>query len=276
MNYRQLEEEMLSFGKSSGQAKKKKAPQTNFEFKWRGIYTCLLVIVPLFGGISYLVQNHTFLPIKTIQLSGTFQHIDQQEIEKALRPFVGEGFFSLDIQNVRNSLSNKSWAESVSIRRVWPDRVMIKIVEKTPLARWNADHLLSDKAKIFEANATATAFEHLPQVFGSNVEPKQVLQQYYDFSEQFRLLNEVISQINIDSRGAVDIELANGFKIKLGRDNVDSKLERLVSIYAQQIGTRRAEIQQLDLRYSNGFAVVWKKEALKDRDEASLWGKNNV
>jgi cell division protein FtsQ len=267
---------MFSFGKSSGQAKKKKASQTNFEFKWRSIYTCLLLIVPLFGGISYLVQNHTLLPIKTIQLSGTFQHIDQQEIEKALSPFVGEGFFSLDIQKVRNSLNDKSWAESVSIRRVWPDRVMIKIVEKKPLARWDADHLLSDKAKIFKANVNGKAFEHLPQVYGSNVEPKQVLQQYYDYSEQFRLLNEAISQINIDSRGAVDIKLSNGFKIKLGRDRVDSKLERLVSIYAQQIGPRRTEIQQLDLRYSNGFAVVWKKEALIDRNEATLWRKNNV
>ncbi len=267
---------MFSFRKSSGQAKKKKASESNVEFKWRGIYTCLLVIVPLFGGISYLVQNHTFLPIKTIQLSGTFQHIDQQEIEKALRPFVGEGFFSLDIEKVRNSLSDKSWAESVSIRRVWPDRVMIKIVDKKPLARWDADHLLSDKAKIFAANSTAKAFENLPQVYGSNVEPKQVLQQFYDFSEQFRSLDETISKINIDSRGAVDIELANGFKIKLGRDNVDSKLEKLVSIYAQQIRPRRTKIQQLDLRYSNGFAVAWKKEALIDRDEASLWRKNNV
>jgi cell division protein FtsQ len=266
---------MFSFRNSSGQAKKKKkAIDRSLGFKWRGIYTWILVIVPLFGGISYLVQNHTFLPIKTIQLSGTFQHINQQEVEIALRPFVGEGFFSLNIQKVRNSLSDKSWAESVSIRRVWPDRVMIKIVEKKPLARWDDDHLLSDKAKIFKANANA--FEHLPEVYGSNIEPGQVLQQYYDFTELFRSLDETISQINIDSRGAVDIQLVNGFKIKLGRDNVDSKIERLVSIYAKQIRPRRTEIQQLDLRYSNGFAVAWKKNALIDRDEASLWRNDNV
>lgn len=265
---------MFSFRKSSGQAKKKKISGNNFDFRWRRSYTWLLAIVPLFGGISYLVQNHTFLPIKTIQLSGTFQHINQQEVEKALRPFVGEEFFSLDIKKVRNSLSDKSWAESVSIRRVWPDRVMIEIVEKQPLARWDDDHLLSNKAKIFVANTQE--FEHLPKVFGSNVEPKLVLQKYYGFVKQFRLLDETIGQINIDSRGAVDIQLVNGFKIKLGRDDVDSKIERLVSIYAEQIRPRRTEIQQLDLRYSNGFAVAWKKEALIDRDEASLWRNDNV
>ncbi|MFT5225724.1 MAG: cell division protein FtsQ [Polaribacter sp.] len=266
---------MLSFRKKNAkQAKKKASTDSSFKFKFRGIYTWILVIVPLFGGISYLVQNHTLLPIKTIQLAGTFQYIDHQEIETVLRPFVGAGFFSLDIQKVMNSLSNKSWAESVSIRRVWPDRVMIKIIEKKPLARWDDEHLLSDKAEIFLANAKA--FENLPQIYGSNGQPKQVLQQYYDFSEQFRSLDETISQINIDNRGAVDIKLADGLKIKLGRDNVDSKIERLVSIYAQQIRPRRTEIEQLDLRYSNGFAIAWKKEALIDSDEATLWRKNNV
>lgn len=264
---------MFSFSKNSSQAKKKKS-DNNIDFKWRAIYTWILVIVPLFGGISYLVQNHTFLPIKTIQLSGLFKYIDQQEIEKALRPFVGEGFFSLNIQNVSNSLSEKPWAESVSIRRLWPDRVMIRIVEKKPLARWDDDHLLSDRAEIFAANSKE--FKYLPKVHGSNIEPKQVLQQYYDLSKQFRLLDETISQINIDNRGALDIDLANGLKIKVGRENVDSKIKRLASIYAQQIRPRRKEIQQLDLRYSNGFAIAWKKEDLIDRDEASLWRNNNV
>lgn len=265
---------MFSFRKSSGQAKKKVATGSRSEFKYWGICTWLLLIVPLFGGISYLVKNHTLLPIKTIQLSGTFQYIDHQEIETALRPFVGEGFFSLDIQEMGNSLSDKSWAESVSIRRVWPDRVKVKIIEKKPLARWDDEHLLSDKAEIFLANAKA--FDNLPAIYGSNSEPKQVLQLYLDFAEQFRSLDETISQINIDNRGAVYIKLSEGFKIKLGRDNVDSKIEKLVSIYSQQIRPRRTEIEQLDLRYSNGFAITWKKEALIDRDEASVWRNSNV
>lgn len=270
---------MFSFRKGStqtkkNQASKKQSRQNNFEFRWRGFYTWILIIVPIFGGISYLVQNHTILPIKTIQLSGTFQYIDQQEVEATLRPFVGEGFFSLDIQKVRNSLSEKSWTESVSIRRVWPDRVVIQIVEKKPVARWDKNHLLSDQAKIFLASTEA--FQNLPRIYGANVDPDRVLNQYYDFAERFQALDETIREIHIDSRGSVGIELARGFKIKLGRDNVDRKVARLVSIYAQQIKPRRTEIQQLDLRYSNGFAVAWKKEALIDRDEASLWRNNNV
>jgi len=265
---------VFSFHKSGGQAKKKKAIERDFEFRWRGIYTWLLIIVPIFGGVSYLVQNHTFLPIKTIQLLGTFKHIDQKEIEAVLRPFVGEGFFSLDIQKVRQSLSQKAWADSVSIRRLWPDRVMIQIVEKKPLARWDDNHLLSDQAQIFKANVKQ--FDSLPKIYGANVDPKHILQKYYNFSKKFTTVDEIIKEITIDSRGAVDIYLVSGLRIKMGRDNVDSKIERLVSIYNQQIRPRRKQIQQLDLRYSNGFAIAWKKEALINKGEASMWENNNV
>ena len=54
------------------------------------------------------------------------------------------------------------------------------------------------------------------------------------------------------------------------------KIDRLVSIYTAQILPRRERIQRLDLRYSNGFAVAWKKEALRDTDKASIWSNSNV
>jgi cell division protein FtsQ len=89
-------------------------------------------------------------------------------------------------------------------------------------------------------------------------------------------LNERVAILRKDSRGALDIELENGLKIKLGREDIERKIDRFVAIYPQHIYPRRNQIQQLDLRYSNGFAVAWKIEALQSRDEAALWGNNNV
>ena len=49
-----------------------------------------------------------------------------------------------------------------------------------------------------------------------------------------------------------------------------------MKIYDSQILPRRDQIQRLDLRYSNGFAVAWKKEALQRQDKASIWSNSNV
>jgi cell division protein FtsQ len=214
------------------------------------------------------------LPIRTIQLTGTFQYIDQKEVELSVQKYIGEGFFSLDINQVQKTLSEKPWTDSISIRRVWPDRLKIVIVEKRPVARWDNRHLLSDRAVVFQAKTGP--FSELPLVHGAGNNPGQMLHLYYRLANQFAGLNETLVAVRKDSRGALDMQLENGLKIKVGRSDIERKIARFVVIYRQQIQPRQAEIQQLDLRYSNGFAVAWKKEALKSRDEASLWRNNNV
>jgi cell division protein FtsQ len=230
--------------------------------------------MPFIGTGVYLSYQDTLLPIRTIQLTGTFQYIDQKEVELSVQKYIGEGFFSLDINQVQKTLSEKPWTDSISIRRVWPDRLKIVIVEKRPVARWDNRHLLSDRAVVFQAKTGP--FSELPLVHGAGNNPGQMLHLYYRLANQFAGLNETLVAVRKDSRGALDMQLENGLKIKVGRSDIERKIARFVVIYRQQIQPRQAEIQQLDLRYSNGFAVAWKKEALKSRDEASLWRNNNV
>jgi cell division protein FtsQ len=148
------------------------------------------------------------------------------------------------------------------------------IKEKKPVARWDEQHLLSDSASVYLADTGA--FSHLPIVHAANHPPAWVLQQFYRLQTRFNSVDERLMALQVDSRGALDVELINGLKIKLGRKDIDHKIDRLVSIYMQQILPRREQIQRLDLRYSNGFAVAWKKEALQGSDKASIWSNGNV
>jgi cell division protein FtsQ len=102
------------------------------------------------------------------------------------------------------------------------------------------------------------------------------MRQFYRLQSRFDTVDERLVLLQVDSRGALDIELINGLQVKLGRDDIDYKIERLVGIYQQQILPRRERIRRLDLRYSNGFAVAWKKEVLQANDKASLWSNSNV
>ncbi len=265
---------MFSFRNKAGQARKKTTAKRRPELVWRSSYGWLLMLLPLLGGIGYLSYRDTLLPIRTIQLSGSFQNIDQQAVESSLLQFIGEGFFSLDINRVQKTLSDKPWTESVSIRRVWPDRLKIVVIENKPVARWDSDHLISDKGLVFAA-ATG-AFAHLPMVNSASDSPGQILGLFYRLETRFERLNEQVAVVRKDSRGALDIQLENGLTIRLGRSDIERKITRFVAIYRQHIYPRRDEIELLDLRYSNGFAVAWKKEVLQSRDEASLWGNNNV
>ena len=265
---------MFSFRNKTAQARRKSPTANRFEFRWHRSFKWLLILMPFIAGAAYISQQDTLMPIKTIQLSGTFQYIDQQEVESTVRQFIGEGFFSLDINRVQKTLGDKAWAESISIRRVWPDRLNIIIVEKRPVARWDKNHLLSDKAVVYQAKTKA--FAELPLVHTAGSNPGQMLHLYYRLASQFAGLNESVIAVRKDSRGALDMQLDNGLTIKVGRSDIERKIARFVMIYRQQIQPRLDQIQQLDLRYSNGFAVAWKKELLQSRDQASLWRNNNV
>ncbi|MCP4491068.1 MAG: FtsQ-type POTRA domain-containing protein [Gammaproteobacteria bacterium] len=266
---------MFSFRKQKAQAEKctpNEAVSTGFV--WKSGYNWIVLVIFVVGGITYLSQRSTLLPIKTIELSGSFKYIEQEDIEVILRPYVGEGFFSLDIHAVHKVLSDRDWADSVSVRRVWPDRLEINIIEKEPVARWSKNQLLSDKAVVFDADTSE--FDGLPLVHATNGHAADLLRQFYALSRRFSTLEEMLVSLRQDSRGALDIELDDGLVIKVGRSDVERKIARLITIYKQQILPRRLQIRQLDLRYSNGFAVAWKKEILKTRDEASLWSNSNV
>ena len=265
---------MFKLAKKTGQARRKSQPKQRSSFEWRKSYNWVFLLIPLSAAGYYLAQMEALLPIRTIQLAGSFENLDQNEVESALKPYIGQGFFSLDIHELQQILHRKAWTESVSVRRIWPDNMRVTITEKKPVARWDDKHLLSSNARVYQADVEA--FAHLPLVNGINHQPEQVLRRFYQFEARFDAVDEALVALRVDSRGAVDIELINGLLIKLGRDDVERKIERLINIYPQQILPRREQIQRLDLRYANGFAVAWKAEALQGRDKASIWSNSNV
>lgn len=267
---------MFKFRNKASQAKRKmpSSQSSAMQFQWRKSYNWLLLLLPLvFAGYS-LSRMDALLPIRTIQLSGSFENLNQGEVEQALEQYIGQGFFSLDIHLLQQSLHQKSWTESVSVRRVWPDKIRVTITEKKPVARWDDRHLLSESAKVYLADTAA--FGHLPIVYAASHQPQWALHQFYALQARFERVDERVIALRVDSRGALDVELINGLQVKLGRSDIDRKIDRLASIYQQQILPRREQIQRLDLRYSNGFAVAWKQEMLQGRDKASIWSNNNV
>jgi len=265
---------MFKFHKTGTQAKRKARTAVRQPLRWHKAYNWLLLLPPLALAGLAVSRVDQILPIRSIQLAGSFEYLDQADVEQTLRDYIGQGFFSLDIRELQLKLNARPWAESVSIRRIWPDKLRVTISEKKPVARWDEHHLLSASARVYAADVAR--FAHLPLVNANGHDPGWALQQFYLLQARFERVDERLVAMRVDSRGAVDLQLINGLQIKLGRSQIEHKIERLASIYNTQILPRREQIERLDLRYSNGFAVAWKKEILRERNEASMWSNSNV
>ena len=50
---------------------------------------------------------------------------------------------------------------------------------------------------------------------------------------------------------------AGGLQVRLGRQDVKDRLERFIRLASPMVAKRVAEINYVDMRYTNGFSVGW-------------------
>jgi cell division protein FtsQ len=64
-----------------------------------------------------------------------------------------------------------------------------------------------------------------------------------------------------DERRAWHLLLGNGIPVDVGRGNLDARVARLSRVYPKVLAPRAVHIRRIDLRYTNGFAVAWKRSS---------------
>ena len=83
------------------------------------------------------------------------------------------------------------------------------------------------------------------------------------FNEMNNFLEKIglkVVQIDVDQRRAWRIRLDNGLRLRLGRRRVLDRLKRFIAVYPVIVARQAGVIEQVDLRYTNGLAVRWRKE----------------
>ena len=69
-----------------------------------------------------------------------------------------------------------------------------------------------------------------------------------------------VRRVHLDARGAWDVTLQNGVNVRLGRRDIDARIDLFVDVVANLVASREAEIEFVDMRYSNGFTIGWNRE----------------
>jgi cell division protein FtsQ len=78
------------------------------------------------------------------------------------------------------------------------------------------------------------------------------------------------ARIRLSDRRAWTIELDDGLEVILGRTDFDLRLERFAQLVPAALGERLREAGQLDMRYTNGFAVRWRSGAAAAADGGAM------
>ncbi len=224
------------------------------------------VLAMLYGAGHYVVHSPKLLPIQSVRLMDVPGRIAVADVLAKVRQDVQGNFLTVDIDRLRKSLEKLPWVRKVSIRREFPNRLAVMFEEHQPLARWNEVALVNQQGEVFVAESKQV----LPGFVGVEGSSAEMSQQYAKFNQQLAVLNLQVQQLVLSPRHAWQLHLSNKMVVELGREAMQLRLARFVSVYPYSLGAAQDvlaqtgkgaavmsghAVQVVDMRYQNGFTV---------------------
>lgn len=223
------------------------------------ILACLLALSA--GGfwlLHQLKQRH-FLPIRAVEVQGQYQFVTPEMIMKEASPFVGQGFFSVDVASLHEALLTLPGAENAEVRLVWPDKVQVWVIEQKPVARWPGGQILTDSGDSF-LPIMPEAGESLPWFVGPDTAKKQMVFYGLRFQSILETVGLGIASLNYQPGLGFDLTTQNGIHVILGRERMSQALTLFTRAYPIILSQNpKQKLLEVNLVYPNGFAAKWQK-----------------
>ncbi len=212
------------------------------------------------------VAQPDILPLRAVQVDGKFDHVMPAEIRAVMTEFADQGFVYVDTEAVRKEIESLPWVKTASVYRVWPDTLRVSVTEQQAVARWKKGGLVNPGGELFFPPQVSYPTD-LPQFDGPEAMQAAMVRRYREMQRILAPLHFSVARLEMDARHAWRLALDNGMVLVLGhQEESHERLLRFVHSYNGVLAARADRIEQIDLRYTNGFAVRWKPvgEAVKE------------
>lgn len=223
-----------------------------------GLMAVLVTTVIVAG--SLWMMKPTTLPIKQVHIEGEFLRLDTNRMQELVSDKVRGGFFNINVAAIRNTLIALPWVKEVSVHRIWPDGLRVVVNEQTAVVKWNETGLLNDQGHYFAPEKDSFP-NGLPVLEGPE-DSQELLLKRLKLLKQFYGLSVV--RLRLNERRAWQFQLDSGLSVVLGRKDFESRIDRFVHVVIKNMGEKLSQAREIDMRYTNGFAVRWKQRAIEN------------
>ncbi len=208
-----------------------------------------------FAATFWAVRQPVFA-LQQVVIHGPLVRANPAYVEAVVREELSGTFFTMRLNEARDSLAKVPWVRSVALRRAWPMTLEITVSEHEPLARWNDSALVNVQGETFSGDYDG----ELPQFSGPEGSAADVTARFREFGQVLKPTGLALSEIRLSERAAWELRTDGSppLTLELGRVEPGARLARFVAYYPGTIAKlRRAgtRVDQVDLRYRNGFAA---------------------
>lgn len=212
-------------------------------------FVVTLIAVSIYG----LQQVRWGWPVDQVEIEGEFRYWQAKDLAKQLIWVKEQNFFSLDVRLVKKELEQLALIKKVQIKKVWPDTLLVKFKEDIPIAVWNNEALLNPKGEELVLPNTFD-YKGLPKLSGPEQKTEQVMRQFQRFQSRLVSRDAEIASLSMNAVGSWQVVLKNGWTIRLGRQQLEQRIERLIELLKI---LPQEKVAVVDLRYGKGAAIQW-------------------
>lgn len=229
---------------------------------------CLGAVLLFAAALLWLARQPLFA-IRGVAIDGDITRNSTATIRANALPRLAGSFATLDLATVREAFESVPWVRQAAVRRVWPDRLQVRLEEHRPAALWSranpsdpgesaVEQLVNTFGEVFEANVGDVEDEALPVLSGPGGSSPQVLAMYRRVAPALAPLASRITRFSLSNRGSWQAALESGAVVVLGRgseDEVTARAARFVATVGEVTGRLQRPLEYADLRHADGYAV---------------------
>lgn len=236
----------------------------------RGYLLFALVVMALTACVWLSVTETQMFPLKKIRFERQAENVSIEGVREIV---LGQGvnsIFNVDVNEVNKQIEAMPWVDKAEVRVVWPDAISIKIEEQIAAATWNNEYLITKKGAVFAPENFEKVAVGLPALKGPQELNKRVAEQFFVISSMLDGEGIQVQKLSLDSRRSWQATLDNGITLVIGKNDVEERISRFIKGYKQALSGKLSQIESVDLRYTNGFAVAWNQEMANRNKDMSL------
>lgn len=233
-----------------------------------------LVWLTLFTGLAAValwVARQPAFALKSVQvvsLGPPIANLTKSDIRQAIEQ-AGQGTaLTTPLHDLRDVLEDHAWVRQVSMRRVWPNRLLVWVEEHEPIAIWADGQLINSYGELFSAEADLGQVQErlgcqMPRLRGPVGSHLRVMERAMALQDELESHKRVLTRLELTEQLSWKAVLDGALVVELGRDQLPSspierlqgllmRLESLEASLETKSGMQRLALA--DLRYANGFA----------------------
>ena len=210
------------------------------------IFYIILIVISIFTVYKLDLLNY---PIDEVDINTNDINYNQQRIDNLISTIYGKDLISLDISNIQKYIVEDIWIKDAEISKSFPSTIKIKIIQHQPYAIYNSKLMMRDGSIIKSDNISY----ELPVVEDNANNVSNSRRILTISTENLNKIDLKIKRIEIFN-SLVRIHTSKYILIS-DRINLELNLNRLALSLNDLIEAFDQEINSIDMRYSNGFAI---------------------